>query len=225
MTTIWGTGATEYRFYWHQELHSFANHAHAAGFVESHKANPSFESDLNDLMDPFGGSGAGQGAQLAQSAADSLLGGGLLAGGGLGLDPAWRCGGDFRDRGFALRFLARFRHDPIAMARLRGLLCEHKLVADFPLFSADEALAAIATLLSQGRLIPGERSRARAGIYNEDNQAAPSAAAAATPAPSPSSVEEEEAAPTFANNDGAAQAAALRAAAAAGTPFCEECAK
>jgi hypothetical protein len=224
MTTIWGPGATEYRFYWHQELHSFANPPHAAGFVGAQKENPGFESGLNNLMDPLG---AGSDAdQLTQSVADSLMSGELVAGGS-GLDPAWRCGGDFRDRSFGLRFLGQFRHDPIALARLRGLLYQHKLGADFSPFSADEVFEAIAALLSAGRLIPGERLRARAGLNNKDEQAAPSVAAssASAPAPAPASAEEEEAAPTFENNDGAAQAAALRAAAAAGTPFCEECAK
>jgi len=179
-------------------------------------------------MDPSGtGSGAGHSDQLIQTVASSLLGGALLAGGGgAGLDPAWRCHGDFRDRTFALRFLARFRHDPIALARLRGLLHQHKLGADFSPFSADEILAAIAALLSFGRLVPAERLRAQPGIYNEDNQPAPSATASAAPAARPpSSVEEEPDAPTFADIDGAAQAEALRAAAASGTPFCEECAQ
>lgn len=222
MIAIWGPGATEYRFYWHQELESFSTLEHASAFVGDHQSTPYVASDLTDLL-----GSSGNAKQLASSAAESLANGQMLTGGGAGarLDPAWQYWADFHDQRSGLQFLGRFRHDSIALARLRTLLQRHKLAADVSTYSAEEVLVEVATLLSAGRLVAGERLRARSGGYSEDTTAAPAKAPSAAATPPPSTSEPEDESPTLPDNDGAAQAAALKAAAQEAFPFCEECQK
>ena len=133
---------------------------------------------------------------------------------------------DFYDRQAGLRFLYRFRNDPIAIAQLRGLLYRHNLGADLCLLTPDEALSEMATLLYWGRVVVTEHVRTQLGVFNQDTQAAPAPASDSKAAPSPSpAAGPEDDAPTLPDNDGAKQAAALRDAAKSGVPFCEECAK
>lgn len=227
MTTIWGPGPTEYRFFWPTEVASFASEQEAEEYVQSFKDDPAVMTGFRRLLDPLGTMEQDEDALIDAAA-------GLLAGGKLVADlitttsfePMWRYYELFRDRSFALNFLSRFRRDPIAVARLREMLRERSLGANISRLTVDQMFAALANLLATENLIPTFRLHAAAGSTSEDEKLAPvRASAPMSAAPVPASSVEEDEAPTFADNDGAAQAAALRAAAATGVPFCEECAK
>jgi len=224
MTTIWGPGAAEYRFYWYHELASFSSREAAAALVEAHQQDLSFEDAVNGALGP--GAAGTDAEQMKERAADSLARGEMLTGSaGASFDPSRRCFGDFRDRSFALGFLARFRSSPIAISRLRSLLNQQTVVGGLPLATAEDVLHGVAILLSSGRVIPGERWYARGGTASDEKlkgTSQPAGPPAAAPGPAD---DQEDEASTFDNVDAAAQAAGLRAAAAAGVPFCEECAK
>jgi hypothetical protein len=116
----------------------------------------------------------------------------------------------------ALRFLGRFKNDPVALAGFRKLVPNSR--------SEQGLLDEVARMMVSGQLLIVEQR----GLVDHNHlslKITPSEA----PAPPPqraSEPEPEEEAPTFAaEHDGQAQAATLVAAASAGVPFCEECAR
>jgi hypothetical protein len=243
MTTIWGPGPTEYRFFWSTEIARFDSEEEAKLFVQRLKDDPAVMTAFRRLLDPLGDMSLGNGDGDDDDKDDALIEAtaSLLAGGDLiadlttttSFEPMWRYHGLFRDRHIALNFLSRFRRDPIAVARLRNMLHQRSpganlLMPTLSVSSMDQMFATLANLLATRALIPSYRLHATAGTVSDDEKLAPvrsSSPTAAAPLPSSKQKEEEAEEPTFPDNDGAAQAAALRAAAVTGVPFCEECAK
>lgn len=131
----------------------------------------------------------------------------------------------FGDAAQALQFLARFKTDPAAMARLRGLIAQRSHAGDLSRVSDDQILAQVAGLLGSGELVAGYQRHEAIELPGEPGpEAAPTPAS--TPPPPQTRERQEPDPPTFAaQHDGAAQAQGLAAAAASGVPFCEECAR
>jgi hypothetical protein len=174
MTTIWGTGPTEYRFFWHSELRHFSSEGEAKAFVERFKDDSSVMGRLKSLV-AASGAKSGDEDELIDALAGMLIGGRLIAelDTATSFEPIWRYYTEFRERAFALNFLARFRRDPIAMARLRGLLRERNLGANLSVLTVDQVCAGIANLLATERLVPGFYLHAGAGGSFEDEKSAP----------------------------------------------------
>src|ERR1700689_784865 len=111
MTAIWGPGPTEYRFFWHSELARFTSEEEAQTFVQRLKDAPLATISLKRLLDPSGIMFQDE-DELAEAVVRMLTGGQLIADliTTTSFEPMWQYYAPFRDRAFALNFLAQFRH-------------------------------------------------------------------------------------------------------------------
>jgi hypothetical protein len=173
MTTIWGPGPTEYRFFWPTEIASFDSAAEAKASVQRLKDDPAVMTAFRRLLDPLGDMSLDYDDALIEATASLLAGGEPIADlvATTSFEPMWQYHGPFRH--IALNFLSRFRRDPVAVARLGNMLHQRSLGAALSRPTVDRVFAWLANLLATPALIPGSRSHAPAGSVSEDQKAAP----------------------------------------------------
>jgi len=220
--TIFGTGRTEFRFFWWWEVIAFGSIQAARAAVNLHRQDPRIMARFRALLCTSGGLSKPE-DEVAEEIADLLSKGDLVTE-RWPFHPYWRRQDAFGERNYARQFLSEFGRNPMAMDGFRARFCKRN--ADNALCSLTDAevIAGMAELLKSGDLLVGWYGPP-SGAFGQDQSASASQDdSQAEPAPrSTSSPVEEQEEPTFANHDGATQAATLQQAAANGAPFCEVC--
>ena len=165
MTTIGGPGPTEYRFFWHAELAHCTSEEDARAFAERREGHPAVADGWRGLLWPDASlSDENQSGedQVRRVMARLRASGQLIAERSFDatFKPMWQQNAAFPDFTFAFHFLSRFRSDPIALAKFRGLLQEHNPGRNLSRLTADQVTASVANLPARGKLIPGFRVNA-----------------------------------------------------------------
>jgi len=220
--TIFGTGRTEFRFFWWWEVVAFGSIEEARAAVNLHRQDPRIMARFRALLCTSGGLSKPE-DEVAEEIADLLSKGDLVTE-RWPFHPYWRRQDVFGERNYARQFLSEFGRNPMALDGFRARFCNRNADAALHFLTDAQVIAGMAELLKSGELLvgyygpPSGASGPKEGpsAGGDDSQEEPSPRSASSP------VEEQEE-PTFANHDGAAQAATLEKGAAKGAPFCEVC--